>query len=115
MLKHIYALGLPFAVLLPTSTMQLKKMGNLLQEHGTTVCILHPAPRFYKDGKKKVVCPSSWFFGNLSHHRQNLVETFWWPTRGPVSKAECGEEEEDDEKDDDDDEDYVNEEEEEED
>ena len=77
MMARAYELGLPFAVLLPTDSIQRTKFGNLAEAHGVTVYVLNPAPKFYVDSEKKFVCTTSWYLGNLPHQRQGVVELVW--------------------------------------
>ena len=93
MLRHINELGLPFAVLLPTDSMQRVGVGKLLYNYGSSIYVLNPMPRFYVDGEKKNVCSTSWYFGNLPQHKKGKVELFWWPTLANDDK--CDQEDQD--------------------
>ena len=89
-MARAYELGLPFAVLLPTDSIQRTKFGNLAKAHGVTVYVLNPAPKFFVDGEKnsKFVCATSWYLGNLPHHKQGLVEVIWTPTWEVIEEEE---------------------------
>ena len=79
MMKRAYELKLPFAVLLPTDSIQRQKFGKLAYDHGVTVYMLNPSPKFLVNGEKKYVCATSWYMGNLPEQRKEMVEVIWTP------------------------------------
>ena len=92
MMERAYELKLPFAVLLPTKCLQTKKFGQLMHTHGVSVYVLNPEPTFWVNGEKKFVGPTSWYLGNLPHHRPGGVQVIW----APIWSLEDAEDEEED-------------------
>ena len=76
-LAKLYFSGLPFAVLLPTNTIQTKGLFSLLQNWGCTIIIMVPPPLFLVEGKKRKVVDCCWFLGNFPNNKQGVLETIY--------------------------------------